>query len=185
MKYFLLLLVGVIATISCTRDRTNLINAEVPAPTPLAANDTLPLVLNEFVASGSAQVNEYGTAEDWIEIYNRSSKPYVIAANTWTVTDDSTQVDKYFLPSSTVPANGYLIVWCDLRDAVNGTNVHTNFRLSSTGELVGIGKRQNGVVKWIDKYAFGQQTSGMSEGRLPNGTGAWTTLTPTFGTRNQ
>ena len=167
----------------CTPDRLELINATKLTTIP-PTTDSIPLTLNEFVASGSLQLNEFGTGEDWVEVYNKNAQPYVIAADTWYMTDDSTVIDKYKLPAMTIPGQGYLVVWCDLLNTINGSNIHTNFKLSSTGEFIGIAKKQGSTINWIEKHPFGLQPAAMSEGKLPNGTGNWQTLSPTFGAVN-
>ena len=171
--------------VSCTPDRTALIPRVVLPVTPvIPVVDTLPLTLNEFVASGSTQANEYGTAEEWLELYNTSQQPLTVRANTWYVTDDSTKADKYALPAMTIPAKGFVVVWCDLLDIVNNGNVHTNFKLSSTGEFVGIGYKQGSNTRWIDKHPFTAQSAGTSEGKKPDGVGSWQPLSPSFNASN-
>jgi hypothetical protein len=172
------------AFVACTPDRTDLIPKPITVVPTVPIIDTLPLTLNELVATGSTQTNEYGSAEDWVELYNTSAQPLIIRANTWYVSDDSTKADKYLLPPMTIPAKGFVTVWCDLLDIVNSGNIHTNFKLSSTGEFIGIGYKQGSTTRWIDKHPFGQQSAGTSEGKKPDGVGAWQQLSPSFGSSN-
>ncbi len=112
--------------------------------TPGAPNDnTAPvvgdLVINEFMASNDNTIvpgvdNDF---PDWIEIYNTGDTP--IDMGGWYVTDDLSDSVKYQLPTddpglTTVPGHGYLLLICD----GTGEGLHTNFKLSSGGEAVGI-----------------------------------------------
>ena len=112
--------------------------------TPGAPNDnTAPvvgdLVINEFMASNDTTVVPGVESDfpDWIEIYNTGDTP--IDMGGWYVTDDLTDSVKYQLPTdnpelTTVPGHGYLLLICD----GTGEGLHTNFKLSSGGEAVGI-----------------------------------------------
>jgi hypothetical protein len=96
------------------------------------------VVLNEFMASNlSGLTDEDGQAEDWIELHNRGSAP--AALNGWALTDDSRVPDQWRFPDVTLPPGGFLVVFAsakDRRDA--GSLLHTNFRLSRTGEFLGL-----------------------------------------------
>lgn len=108
------------------------------------------LVINEFMASNDGGLtnnsnNWYpianqvaGTTNDWIEILNNGSSPLDLGG--WHLTDDPSAPEKWTFPASTnIPAGGFLIVYASgtgVPDA-NG-NLHTNFRLSSGGEYIGI-----------------------------------------------
>jgi hypothetical protein len=97
------------------------------------------LVINEFMSSNDSWEipGDNGDQPDWIEIYNTGDTP--IDAGGWYVTDDLEVADKYQIPVNqpgltTVPPHGFLVVICD----GTGEGMHTNFKLSSGGEAVGI-----------------------------------------------
>ena len=112
--------------------------------TPGAPNDGSPpvagsLIINEFMASNDniPVPGDNGDFPDWIEIYNTGDTP--IDMGGWYATDDLDDIVQYQLPSddpelTTVPAKGYLILYCDGL----GEGLHTSFKLSSGGEAVGI-----------------------------------------------
>jgi hypothetical protein len=112
--------------------------------TPGAPNDTTApvvgnLVINEFMASNDTTVvpGVEGDFPDWIEIYNTGETP--IDMGGWYATDDLSDSVKYQLPTdnpelTTVPGHGYLLLICD----GTGEGLHTNFKLSSGGEAIGI-----------------------------------------------
>ena len=90
------------------------------------------VVINEVVSANKAsakdQDNEF---DDWIELYNTSSKDIDISR--WILTDNPDNLDKYRIPQGTVlKANNYLIVWADEDGKQQG--YHANFKLSADGE---------------------------------------------------
>ena len=80
-----------------------------------------------------------------------------------------------------VPPRGFLLVWADNQPQQNSPStpdLHVNFQLRAAGEAIGL-FASDGVTP-IDTITFGPQTSGLSEGRSPNGSPAIAFLrTPT------
>ena len=112
------------------------------------------LVINEFMSSNNSWSipgeDPSATFPDWIEIYNTGDTPIDMAG--WYVTDDLDTPDKYQIPSddpnsTVVPPHGFLLIICDKLD----TGLHTNFKLSSGGEAVGIS--ENGT-EISDGYTY-------------------------------
>jgi hypothetical protein len=114
--------------------------------TPGAPNDggsvvTGSLVVNEIMCSNDQTPvpgidNDF---PDYIEIYNTGDTP--IDMGGWYCTDKLDDMLQYQLPTdqpelTTVPGRGFLILSCDGL----GEGLHTNFKLSSAGEEVGISK---------------------------------------------
>ena len=99
-----------------------------------AAAGAGPLYLNEFVADNeTGATDEAGENEDWLELYNASDAPVSLAG--YTLSDDGARPDKWAFPAdASVPAGGYLVVWCD-EDQEDGP-LHANFKLSKGGESV-------------------------------------------------
>ena len=105
------------------------------------------LVINEFMASNDSWSipgeDPAATFPDWIEIHNTGDTP--IDMGGWFVTDALDDIAQYQLPTdkpelTTIPAKGYLVLFCDGLD----DGLHTNFKLGSGGEDVGIS--QDGVT---------------------------------------
>lgn len=144
------------------------------------------LKANEFVAAGSTNINEFGTAEDWFEIYNTSGEPITLRAGNWFVSDAGPSTPtKYELPELTIAGNGHLVIWCDNQNTV-ATQIHTNFALSSAGEHLVIYYQSDTASFVVDDYAYGPQTNpGASMGRSPDGSANWVLFaTPTPGAPN-
>lgn len=144
---------------------------------------TSALVINEFMANNDSIIaDEFGEYEDYIELYNAGSQP--IYLGDLYITDDLNEVDKDKLPAVTLPAGDYILLWAD-SDPAQG-NLHLNFSLSKDGEQIGIFTDPFAGATLIDSVTFGPQKKDVSEGRLPNGTGAFVTLPfPSPGANNE
>jgi hypothetical protein len=171
--------------VACTKDANNIDYGAISQEK--GCNDSIPILINEFVATGSTLQNGFGTAEDWIEIYNNSDTIFVAKAGEWFVTDDTTRPNKYIMPDFTIEPRGFLIVFCDNLNRV-ANNIHTNFGLSASGEDIGIYYKPTGTSEFIqiDALKYTQQSSGVSQGRFPDGCNTWRFFTePTPGQSNR
>lgn len=137
------------------------------------------LVINEFLASNkTAETDEAGQNEDWIELYNNANSP--ASLNGLYLTDDATKPDKWLFPlGTTIPAKGYLIVWAD-EDQSQGP-LHASFKLGAGGEFLMLSNGAGGV---IDSLSFGPQKADTTFGRYPNGTGPFVFMSRTFNAAN-
>ncbi len=133
------------------------------------------LVINEFLASNqNAETDEAGQHEDWVELFNNTDAP--LSLNGIYLTDNPAIPDKWLFPlGTTIPANGFLIVWCD-EDQSQGS-LHANFKISAAGEFLMLSNGAGGV---IDSLSFGSQKVDTTFGRYPNGTGDFTFMPRTF-----
>jgi hypothetical protein len=150
-------------------------------PTPGAANQTVllgsaaTLKLNEWMAYPLS-------GEDWFELYNPEAQPVDLSG--LYLTDDLTRPNQYRVPSLSflgAGLNGYQKFSADNLPA-KGAN-HTNFKLSRLGGSLGL---FGANLLPIDLVTYGNQTSGVSEGRLPDGGASVVafTLSPTPGGPN-
>jgi len=142
------------------------------------------IYINEWMADNDTGFrDEFGEYEDWIELYNAGTTSVDLVG--YTMTDDLLDPTQWtFATNATIPAKGFLLVWADDDTEQNGgTNApHTNFKLGSGGESIGL-YAPNGTV--IDSLTFGAQTTDISEGRYPDGNeGAFYTLISTPWTAN-
>ncbi|MCK5852788.1 lamin tail domain-containing protein [bacterium] len=77
---------------------------------------------------------------DWIELYN--SSPTSVNLMGWSLTDKSSNPDKWIFPDTTIPAGEYLVILCDGKNITSTTGsylfLHTNFKLSKEGEYLAL-----------------------------------------------
>ena len=130
------------------------------------------IIINEFMASnGSTLSDDLGDFDDWVELYNPSNSPVDIGG--MYLTDDLAEPTLWQIPNdasgqTTIPANGYLILWFD-KETDQGP-LHINAKLGSSGEDLAIFSSA-GVL--IDSRTFDVQFEDISEGRVPNGGSDW------------
>jgi hypothetical protein len=138
------------------------------------------LVINELMASNTSTVaDEAGEFEDWIELYNNNN--FSIDLSGFYLTDNPANLAKWdFAQGTTIPANGYLVVWAD-EDSAQGPTNHTNFKLSAAGEVVYL---MDASLAIVDSITFGAQTADMGFARVPNGTGPFVIQAPTYNSIN-
>jgi hypothetical protein len=130
------------------------------------------LYINELSASNANNIaDEYGEYDDWFEIYNPNNFPVDI--DNYYVTDSLANKTKYRFASGSgrtiIPANGFLMVWAD-EETEQGV-LHTNFKLSSTGEELALVLPDGETV--VDSIIFGSMTTDRSWGRQTDGDETW------------
>jgi len=137
------------------------------------------LVINEFMASNTtAFADQDGEFDDWIEIYNNGSEAMDLSG--YGLSDNANNLTKWSFPvGTTIAADGYLVVWADGDEEQTG--LHASFKLSSAGETIFLLNATGGL---IDKVPFADQTTDVSFGRFPNGTGDFQTMPSTFNSEN-
>lgn len=145
------------------------------------------LLINEFLASNVACCTDpdgEGEFDDWIEIYNAGEEAVDIGG--WYITDKADQLQKFKISTTnpsltTIQPGGYLVLWAD-NQPEQGV-LHLDFALNVEGEYIGLSTPEGNKV---DETTFGAQTPDISSGRIPNGSGEWSTLeSPTPGEANQ
>jgi hypothetical protein len=136
------------------------------------------LVINEFLAQNDHwNQDEYSDHEDWIELFNKTN--VVLDLSNVYVSNNANAIAKWKLPTgTTIMPNAYLTIFAD--DDSLEKIYHTNFNISKdSGSIV----LSNGIVI-LDSVNYFTQLSDTAYGRLPNGSGAFTYLIPTYGYEN-
>lgn len=107
-------------------------------------------------------------ARDWLELRNTGGASYDLTGHS--LTDDDGKPSKWtFPPGTTIPANGYLLVFCDNRSEANGAtadHLHANFGLSSEGGVLSL---YQGTTLLDQAVYPGGQTPHQSYGRSATG----------------
>ena len=137
------------------------------------------IVVNELMSVNSTIVTDQdGEYDDWIELFNLTAGSKDISG--YYLTDNKSNISKWQFPQgTTIPGNGYLIIWADKDTTQIG--LHANFKLSSLGEEVLLSE-PDGTL--IDEVNYPAQTLELSYSRRPNGTGSFLWHTPTFQSSN-
>jgi len=127
----------------------------------LAAEDVF---ISEFMAvNNSTLADEDGDFSDWIEIHNSGAMP--VNLNGWFLTDKLSQLTERRFPATNLPPNGYLVVFASGKDRrVPGAPLHTNFKLSSSGEYLALVKPDGTNVASAFAPQFPAQVGGVSYG---------------------
>jgi hypothetical protein len=132
------------------------------------------IVINEIMADNQGVVENGSTFPDYVELFNASIED--IPADNFRLTDDPALPSKYIIPAGvTIPAQGYLIIWCDANYAAPG--LHAGFGLGANSDRVQLYSHDGFTL--LDDVAFGISIPNFSIGRTPNGFGAWTLNQPT------
>ncbi len=125
------------------------------------------IIINEFSASNATQIEDpdYSNFADWIEIYNAGTlsqnlKGYYLSDNL--SSPDKWQIDK----NITIAAGEYLLLWAD----GNNTGIHANFKLSASGEEIGL---YDPNLNILDSIIFSEQKTDVSFGRKHDGESEW------------
>ena len=128
---------------------------------------TAQVLINEYSCSNiTGPTDAYGEKEDWIELFNSTAAPVNLTG--WYLSDRATNLTKWQIPSGSISANGYKMVFCSKRNTVNGNEYHPNFNLSQTdGEWIIL---TNPALVVVDSFKIIHLTkSNHSIGRTSNG----------------
>jgi len=137
------------------------------------------VVINELMPVNKTTVaDNYGEFDDWIELFNLSEASIDLSG--YYVSDNHKKPEKWRIPQgTTIAGRGYLIIWADGDSTQSG--LHTNFKLSSSGEEAVLTRPD---LKIVNKVSFTAQALELSYSRVPNGIGAFKWKTPTYNKSN-
>jgi len=143
------------------------------AQTRAASLEEQRLFINELMASNKNTIRDgdiddpkHGTLggaySDWIELYNASSESVDLSG--YSISDDGAT---WVFPKGNIPPKGYLIIWASDKDKVTSDGqLHTNFKLSTDGELIVLRSPEGEV---IDSVTYGRLSDDESYGRSIDG----------------
>lgn len=128
------------------------------------------LVINEFMADNDNVIADLdGDFEDWIEIYNNTSDS--INLGDYYLTDDISDPTQWALPAEYISAGGFKLIWAS-GDTAKGSN-HANFKLSKSGEEIGLIYNNGSGLDTSDYIAFSTQATDVSYGREYDASANW------------
>lgn len=140
--------------------------------------------INEYSCSNISTITDaYGEYEDWVELYNSGGSSVNLAG--YYLSDKSSNLTKWQIPSGTINANGFMVIHCSGRNTVNGSQLHPNFTLSQSENDWIILTQPNGTTV-ADSFKIIHKTmSNHSVGRTTNGAATFSLFTvPTPGNSN-
>ena len=127
-----------------------------------------PVRINEVSAANGIHVNEYFKRNDWVELYNTTDKDIDVAG--MYLSDNEEKPLKYQISkgdsqaSTTIPAHGYLIVWCDKLESRD--QLHASFKLDADGGSVLLTAADE---SWSDRLVYTAHQADQTVGRYPDG----------------
>ncbi|MGJ8724958.1 MAG: lamin tail domain-containing protein [Roseibacillus sp.] len=117
---------------------------------PIPTDD---VVINEFMASNDRTLDDAeDDSSDWIELYNGSGGTIDLAG--YYLTDDISAPNKYAIPSYSLENGRFLVLFASDKNTTFGIDeFHTNFKLSSGGEYLGLYKDDgNGGYELVHEF---------------------------------
>jgi len=145
------------------------------------------VVINEYsCANLKSYTDNFGKYEDWIELYNTTSS--TVDLTDYYISDRTSKPMKWKIPVSagtTIPANGFMIIFASNRDTAISGFFHTNFALKQTKQPTEQIVLSNPAGMIIDTVNISALQLGHSYGRVTNGASTWGVFsTPTPKTSN-
>jgi len=134
----------------------------------------IPSLEIDYSSTAVILINEFQCEpEGWVELYNPS--PVAVNIGGYFLTDDPAELTKFRIPEGTTIEGGEFAVF---------DKGYLGFLMPAAGGSILLVAPDGSTV--IDSFTFGQQYSGMSYGRQPDGSDKWFFLqTPTEGKPNE
>jgi hypothetical protein len=141
------------------------------------------VVLNEIAAHTdyADPARPEHDSNDWIEVRNTSAA--AVSLSGWYLSDDAANLRKWRLPDVVLGAGERISF-----DEVSGFHTPTSsgFGIDKAGEQIFLSKLSGTFEDRVaDSVRFGGQDSGVSLGRVPDGTGIWQATVPTRDAENR
>ena len=104
------------------------------------------IMISEFMAENKNSLHdEDGDSPDWIELFNPTGA--AVSLKDWGLTDDPSRLMKWRFPNVNLLSKGYLVVFASEKNRTNpAARLHTNFKLSSSGEFLALVDPRTNVV---------------------------------------
>jgi hypothetical protein len=140
------------------------------------------IYINEIAAKNTTVRDNYGNSDDWFELFN--SNKDTIDLNGLFLSDNFSRKTKFQIKNNgtsntKIPPYGYAVFWAD-EEEFQG-NTHTSFKLSGSGERIGVFQVVGNDTLTLDTVTFFNQPVISSLIRYPDGAENWfttATITP-------
>ncbi|MBN8565932.1 MAG: CotH kinase family protein [Flavobacteriales bacterium] len=126
------------------------------------------VVINEIITSNTTVItDDDGSYEDWVELYNPGTE--AVNLEGYGLSDLPSNPYQWVFPAYWIEPGEHLLIWCSDKNRTDiNFPLHTNFKISSGGEVITLTK-PNGEI--ADSYSaiiipqnftYGRQTDGSS-----------------------
>ncbi len=116
------------------------------------------VLMNEFCADNTSIIADAnGEFNDWIELYNKSSIP--INLFNYSLSDDENELRKWIFPDVEISANGYLLIFASGQDSIFGNELHTNFKIKTSGETIILSNHHEQIIDLIEPIQLAENQS--------------------------
>ncbi len=141
------------------------------------------LILPSFIYAQQIRLNELcskndniikdqeGDYSDWIELYN--NEPYAVALKGMYLSDNSDDLLKWKFPDGIIPSKGHFLVFASGENNNFDGELHSNFKLSSSGEELFLSDLNGNL---IDSIVFPELDTDISFGRIEDNADTWVTF---------
>ncbi|KPK83496.1 MAG: hypothetical protein AMS27_12680 [Bacteroides sp. SM23_62_1] len=136
-----------------------------------------PQITEIMALNSSVLQDEDGDYSDWLEIHNPTSTSVNLQG--WFLTDDAGELNKWKIPAVTLNMGAYLIIFASGKNRIDPSkNLHTNFKLSGSGEYLALIKPDGQTVVFSFGERFPTQYPDISYGLLEDNFVFFNTPTP-------
>ncbi len=138
------------------------------------------ILITEFMAINDVTLEDAdGDYPDWIELHNPGSAAVPVGG--WFLTDNPDRLTKWAIPEITMDAGSYLLVFASGKDRRDpGTELHTNFKLSGSGEYLALVEKDGQTISHSYGRGFPAQRADVSYGLYATQVTYLTEPTPGF-----
>ena len=142
-----------------------------------------PVRINEISADNSIYVNEYYKKNDWIELFNTTSKPIDVAG--MYLSDNLSKPTKFQIANNgnintIIEPHSYLIIWADKLTPLS--QLHASFKLAAEGGYIMLTSTDQ---TWSDALYYEPHLGTESVGLYPDGgSDVYVMSTPTIAKAN-
>ncbi|MCW3076382.1 MAG: Spore coat protein CotH [Bacteroidetes bacterium] len=132
------------------------------------------VIINEYSCSNlTTFTDNFGKAEDWIELYNPSGTPVNLTG--YCLSNKTTNPGKWKFGNVTINANSFLRIWASGNNINSGPNLHTNFSLTQCRADKILFSSPAFVI--IDSVTSQRTQLGHSRGRTTDAASTWSVFT--------
>ena len=130
------------------------------------------VVINEFMSDNDTTLQDAdGDYSDWIELYNLG--PIPVNLEGFSLTDDLNIPGLWQFPNVSIPPDSFILVFASGKNAMINGEIHTNFRISSSGEPLKLFNEQGLLLDIMPPQDLDED---QSFGRFQDGSGTLTQL---------